>query len=766
MEDIIIEERPVPAVKKTEALKAEKIKKIKKTEDNLSWFAYLSGWVCKSLIIAAIVSINFLWFCQIGNIEVFNSGIMSPEVKIVLSGIALGALIVVFMFSFSRLMENILAALTAGLFVVVLLEQYALFDASAFLYPFSKTIIGAGGAPFLATASQWVVGGLIALLVWLFLSFASRWKVAFFTLILLAVAAGLGYQQYREPKENQDFQTVYEDKVFVPQNKGKKFVYIALPRMSSFSYLKDISEDHPSGKTALNAMLGFWAKNQFLVYPNAYANTRDGAVNLAQTLNLTDDPQIDGYVLADVENKKNWNFAEINLHKKQLKNNKLFDNFNKAGYVVSVFDGQLLNMCYKNNMVAANECLRKYNLPLQLDQQKFSLRQRATALLGQWLESMNIIPEFPKVYKFVETTGRMNEIPLMGATYKDLSAVNAIRALDVVVKDITEVRGNKAYFINLNLPGNMYVYDEFCQLKPMRDWMSAAEKVYGQKQDLLKRRDAYFEQTACLYGKLTDFMKKVKDAGDAEQTVVMIQGMSGIGDLNDAEFPENFENAQSIVMAIRDPLHKKFAVAKNICSAPDIVKQYFFKNDKCTNFNGLDYNSEQKDELEKWFGNNKFYKKNTLKAVEEFEAWYRNWLRANYPDMIIPIEMPALEEAEVEKSKLVNPAKVKEIKTEQKVKKFADAVKEEAVKEINYVNDTDPNLQLKETVVTKEEDTGTKVIIKIGADESLPETNKDDVLLENNTTTDPEQIIEEENGALDDIEASEEVQPVVEPGDR
>lgn len=716
MEDIIIEERATKAPQKMEPMVPQKPKKIvKKVSKKYGLGAYLTDWITKSLIVGSLIAINFLLFCRTGSMGVFDKGILWPEVSYILSGIAVMAVLSLFLLSFSRLLQNVFTALVGGLFVVVMLNQFALFDGNSFLLPLAQKYIGEKGTDFFAVASQWASGGITALILWMFLALATRYKIAFLGLLLAVSGSAIVAKQMWSETPTTDFRVVYEDEVFVPQQKGKKFVYIALPNLASYKYLQQLADQHPAAKTTLNAMLGFYARNKFVWYPNAYVNTTDVAENVAQNLNLTTDAKQANYLEAFPKDAKNWDFEEVNAPKIRLRKSELFENFRKSGYVLSVYENRTLELCWGEEGKLVNKCFRKRNIPAKLSDKQLSVRQKTMILAGEWLESMGIIPSMPRLYKFAAGVADVDVMPFIGASYKNLDVLDAPATLDVVAKDIAETNGNKAYFVNLNMPGEMYVYDEFCRVKPLAEWVLAQEKVYGKEQDVLKRRDAYLEQVSCLYGKLADFMRKIKENGDSSKTVVMIQGISGIQDASSLNFPNNWQNKQQVEMAVRDPLHKKFSVGKEICSTADLLRQYFYKNEKCINFNGLSINGEEKDQLAKLFSGNKFYKKDTESATEEFGAWYRNWLRANYPDMIIPIEMPKLKEAKVDKPKLQNPVQAKEVKTEEKAKKFSEAIKEEAVKEINYVNEPGKKSVAKSSVKTREEDTGTKVIIKIEA---------------------------------------------------
>ena len=73
MEDIIIEERPVPSVSKKEPVKVvEKKVKIKVKKQGPGVLSYLADWFNKSLIVFLLAALDFILFCGAGNLNIFR----------------------------------------------------------------------------------------------------------------------------------------------------------------------------------------------------------------------------------------------------------------------------------------------------------------------------------------------------------------------------------------------------------------------------------------------------------------------------------------------------------------------------------------------------------------------------------------------------------------------------------------------------------------------------------------------------------------------
>lgn len=67
--------------------------------------------------------------------------------------------------------------------------------------------------------------------------------------------------------------------------------------------------------------------------------------------------------------------------------------------------------------------------------------------------------------------------------------------------------------------------------------------------NLYNKRTAYLDQTACLFGKLEQFMDYLKKSGVLDKSVVVIQGLSGADDLKNVterQFIPDFKNKKLV----------------------------------------------------------------------------------------------------------------------------------------------------------------------------------------------------------------------------
>ena len=105
MEDIIVDE-PAPT-----SIRSRKQKRFRRSRPRRDLTVYLFDWLVKGMVVALLLSINFLLFSSAGNFTVFSSGFsMSYETFFVLAAIFGVSLALMFLISFSSFLQNVITA--------------------------------------------------------------------------------------------------------------------------------------------------------------------------------------------------------------------------------------------------------------------------------------------------------------------------------------------------------------------------------------------------------------------------------------------------------------------------------------------------------------------------------------------------------------------------------------------------------------------------------------------------------------------------------
>lgn len=342
MEDIIVDE-PAPT-----SIRSRTQKRFRRSRPRRDLTVYLFDWLVKGMVVALLLSINFLLFASAGNFTVFSSGFsMSYETFFVLAAIFGVSLALMFLISFSSFLQNVITAAAVGFFVYISLNQFALFDKFSFLAYMTAPYLGNETAMNFMTNSDIVASGAAAVLSFIFLAMSDKKNIAYFTGILIVVFAGILADEYFNRENHNEFKTVY-DNSFSKAERGKKFIYIMLPNAAAVSYLEDMKEANADAKkveNVQNIMLGFFAKNDFTLYPNAFVTADDPFKNMIRSFNNLSKDKEDSFIASTVSMDGYWSFKNINDEYIYLNENQLFDVFRKAKYKISAYKSRGMDMC-------------------------------------------------------------------------------------------------------------------------------------------------------------------------------------------------------------------------------------------------------------------------------------------------------------------------------------------------------------------------------------------------------------------------------------
>lgn len=629
MEDIIVDE-PAPI-----SVRSSKKQKFRRVGTKRDFSVYLFDWLVKALIIALLINIDFLLFISAGNFSVFSSGFtMVPETLFVMGAVFTLVLGLMFLISFSSFLQNVLTSTVVGFFVFVLLRQFALFDQSSFLVYLLAPYFGNDVALNFVDNSDVVVSVASAVVAYVFLVMAEKKNIAYFMGALFVVFLGILADEYFNRNNHQEYKTVY-DNAFSKAERGKKFVYIMLPNATSLSYLEDMKEansDVNKVEKVQNIMLGFFAKNGFKLYPNAFVQNDDAFMNAVRNLNNLSNDKEETFVASAVPMDGYWSFKNLNDEYIYLNENQLYGVFKRAKYKISAYKGRGIDLCSKNGVRNTDRCVEKINSPVSFANMRLSVVEKTQLLVVQWLDSTRLFKNMGTVYELLKAFTRPDNMPMVGVKSDSLYVVDTPQMLEQVSKDIVKDRGNQAYFVLLDLPSNMFVYNEYCKVKPTSQWLHMESLPWVVNKNLYSKRSAYLDQNACLYGKLEQFVDFLKKSGVWDETVIVIQGLSGADDLQNVkerQFVPDFKNKKLVTMAIRDPLKKNFVVGEEICEAPDILNQYLFRRGKCVEMKDLNVHSGAKKELKGMLDRYQITNQMTQNAIKYFDDWYKLWAAAN-----------------------------------------------------------------------------------------------------------------------------------------
>lgn len=646
MQDVIIE----GAHSSSKALNARKSGAGNKQQRGV--FGFIFNWFFKGLFVALLLGIDFVLFATSGSNSIFADGFMlKPEIITILTGFLILSLLFMLIFSFSSFLQNLLVSLSVGAIVMAMLNQFAVYDKTSILVPMASPYLGIIGASVFDGISHYIIAGGAAVLTFLILFISSTASLAYFAATLLVVFIGIVADSYIVKDKNPEFRTSFDNHLQSKDSNGKKFVYLFLPNAGSYIYIGELSgrgDNLAKAQEVKDRMVAFLAKNRFTVYPNAYAFDRDPLMNVVESLNNIDDKKAVQHIQKNITIDSYWKFKNLPDEYVYLKDSKLIDVFKNSRYRTTAIQSRGINICNKNNDINVDKCIDKVNVPVSNEDMKLGMFDKVSFWIWQWLNSMHFTNDWSGVYSTVNTLANADQMPILGIPYDNLYVVNSFKTLDVLAEDLAKDHGNRAYFVFLDLPSDMYVYNEFCQIKPRDKWiaMTSAKWMGRLDKNRFEKREAYLDQTSCLIGKLEQFMQKLQENGAAKDTVIVLQGASGVGDIVNGgktdDYIANFKSRNLVLMAIKDPAKDKFSVNNEICEAKTITQNYLYKRHSCIEMEQLDLFDNAKKDLQQNLMRVMLTNEGVKKAASDFEEWYKTWSAVN-AGQPLPLKLPVTE---------------------------------------------------------------------------------------------------------------------------
>lgn len=590
-QDLVAKESVATSVPKVKVI----VKKVK-VKKKSSITGYFFNLFFYTLFIAALLATDFILFADAANSNLFSTPYaLTYQAKMILMGIGVFSLAFVFLFSFSAFMQKLFASFIFGCFVIMIMNHFALFDETSFLYGLVEGVLNDKIALKTIGSSHIIMAVIFGVILFAFFIFSKKSSIAYFIGSVILICGYVGFYKCVNYQEKPEFETLIDVEKGAEVSNPRKFVYIAVPNLASYSFLNNIRDDKNESDRVnklTDTMLAFYAKHNFTIYPNAYVDDNNETTNLVKNMNGEEAKEIsiNGY----------FDFSRINDKTVYLKENKMLDTFRSRDYKLTAYQSRGVELCKVNNVFAVDKCVEKQNMPSNV--------QKTAVLAAEWIESTGILNNFSALHFMVNLVMSADEKPIVGVPYSKLYVVDSFKILDLLTEDIAKDKSDNAYFVFMDLPSDMYVYDEFCKLKSPSFWTSLEKFPWVKNANLFKKRNAYVDQTLCMFGKLEEFMQKI----DANTTVVL-QGLSGAADLH-----AETSGYELVNLAIKDPSQTDFAVKLDTCRASDILKGYLF-------------NTEEKcEEIAAPELKNLIITGKTVNAAKRnFEVWYLDWLKFN-----------------------------------------------------------------------------------------------------------------------------------------
>lgn len=612
----------------------QKKRAVERAKKNRTFWQYLFDLFIKALILAAVISLDFTLFANAGNYILFTSNLrLNPEAEYIYAAIGALSFIIMFVVSFFRKLENVILSLAFAITGIALVNQFATFEKHSGLLIFLGSFLSDTANAMLYEYSFWLIGAGIFVIMWILLGSVKRQIMFYFALVLLALLGWLLSESYLNSSV-QYFKTVASSPVLRSESAGKNLVFLSFNNLTSPNNIRSMyknSKQQAVIQNSLNNVLGFYTYNNFTMYPNALVkNANDPFFNLIEAYNPDSEQNASSHILSSAVRNDYFNFNALQTDRLYLKDSSLYEMLRKGNYTINVFQTRDVDTCYLDNKLAAASCKEKVNSPIPLNNGSFSLIEKIVLLTSQWLNSTGFVSSVNPLLQAVEMVYSHPALKTMNFEINNLYAMNAFKALDQIVESIDNHNGNQAYFAIIDLPSETYIYDEFCQLKPMSQWVSEKNSSLT-RVSTESKRIAYAEQVSCLYGYLEKFMQQLHKGGLLENTTIIIEGLNNPLGLNKIEqdFYRQLQSQKQVMLAIRPADATVPSVDYNVCQVTDILNSFFFTHKPCTELKDIKTTDKNMKQIREQINQDKYAVNILTAAKENFQKWFMAWTAQN-----------------------------------------------------------------------------------------------------------------------------------------
>ena len=279
-----------------------------------------------------LFAIDLVMFVYSINAKLIENGTFNPAVLAVFGALFAFFFVLILFLSFSKDIQNVVCALFTMVFVVIFFNQFALFDVDNFIEDWLEQ--KASWLTFICIIpSSWLLGLLIGVLIF----FAFRASFAMLFVVLVLLFAGLIGIQKNEflPVAKSEYNEVKSLGAKTNTERKGNLVYFMLPKFPSYQLLSSV-RDH-NFRELRDMMVGFYAVNNFEIYPNAFVKKDDTISNMIDIFNQIDYTSSASGNRAYSEFINNWDFIQGGLDYFSLEENRLYDYLKENGYNISTY---------------------------------------------------------------------------------------------------------------------------------------------------------------------------------------------------------------------------------------------------------------------------------------------------------------------------------------------------------------------------------------------------------------------------------------------
>ena len=573
--------------------------------------------IFRGFYIFLLFAINFVMFVYAINGRLMEDGVYNQAIIQILGGFGVFSIVLMLLFSFSKIAQNVICAVFTMIFVVLFMHQFGVFDINNFIEPWLEK--KAGWLTFICfIPSTWLTGLLFGGIIYLMFNWSLG--VLFFAVVLcFGLISGI--------KKNEDIKSANKEYVVVKElgaNVGQKrdnnIIYFMIPKFPSYQFLSGIEDT--GFRDLRNLILGFFSVNGFEVYSNAFVESDDTNQNIIDILNQVDYTSATSGNRGYAEFINDWNFIHGGIDSLGLEENKLYDYLAKEGYGVTIYPVHNFNICMAKNEYKADRCVVKGYKTLSLYDKKASLDKNVNTLLAEFLINTNR----KDLSSYAKSLARKSTIKGHRVTVENrrVSMDGAPKIFDDLAEKYMKDSNGQVYLVYVDLPSDIYMYDEYCNVKPKTEWVALKNNSLANV-GIDEKRKAYVDQAKCLIGKMQEFVNVIKESDKFQKTDIIVQGVGPfreLGGMTGGRY-NNFVTDKLVSLGIRKGNDPRFLINANVCLASDFTKSLITGKEYCYSIDNMKMPESEAINLKKNLINNSVIRGGKITTIAiNYRDWY------------------------------------------------------------------------------------------------------------------------------------------------
>ena len=576
--------------------------------------------ILRAVYLTLLFVINFVMFLYSVNGRVLENGVINEAGLYIVGGVGAFFLVLILFFSFSKMAQNIICAVFTMIFVAMFFYQFAEFNPDVFIEKWlekkAKWLTFIGIVP-----SCWLVGLVLGAIIY----FAFKYSmVILFVVLVLTIGTFLGIRKNEVLKSvDNEYKVVKEMPANVGGKRDTNIVYFRVPKFPSYQFLSSIRD--ANFRELRNMMIGFFATNEFEIYPNAFVENMDTMGNIVDIYNQVDYTSTTSKNRGYSEFINDWNFIHGGLNFAGLDDNNLYSYLTDKGYGVSTYSMPGFNICMTGGKLNTDRCVIKGYKTVPWYDKEASLEKNIYTLLSEL--TLNLKRKGLKGTAKALANSSSIKGYRVNSENRRVSIEGAPRLFDLVAEQVNKDKIGQVYMVYVDLPSDIYIYDEFCNVKPRKDWVALKDNsLYSGGID--EKRKAYSDQAKCLIGKMQEFIDEIKVNGKLDRTDVIVQGVSSIRELGGMVAGKygNFVKDNLVSLGIRKSKKTKFLINANVCLASDFTKTLIRFQDYCYTIDNMKMGQTDTFNLKKNLINNSVIRGGKITSIAvNYRDWYQDF---------------------------------------------------------------------------------------------------------------------------------------------